>query len=92
MTIDIKERIIGQKGCASIGTEAPKMTVHKKDDKFQLSSMSYRQALRVQILSQIDGSQDPNPYFLPLIRKPGQGGPHSTRRPPQKARKEKKSC
>jgi len=44
--------------------EAPKMTVHKKDDKFQLSSMSYRQALRVQILSQIDGSQDPNPYFL----------------------------
>ena len=40
------------------------MTVHKKDDKFQLSSMSYRRALRVQILSQIDGSQDPNPYFL----------------------------
>ena len=63
LTIKIKERIIGQKGCASIGTEAPKMTVHKKDDKFQLSSMSYRQALRVQILSQIDGSQVQIPIF-----------------------------
>ena len=66
MTIDIKERIIGQKGCASIGTEAPKMTVHKKDDKFQLSSMSYRLALRVQILSQIDGSKS---LFFTLMYK-----------------------
>ena len=63
LTIDIKERIIGQKGCASIGTEAPKMTVHKKDDKFQLSSMRYRQALRVQILSQIDGPEVQIPIF-----------------------------
>ena len=38
--------------------------LYKKIDKIQLSSMSYKLALRYQILSEMDGSQEPNPYFL----------------------------